>query len=181
MEIQTIIIFLAILLLVALGAYMLARRPNKNELPPLEADVLVIKHKKVPSEPDTVLFENKIVYAKKQFGKYNNFFFKEIYWLLSSEGELIQHNFKTTGISRESCIFALTPCSLGNLLIRGTKNSQKQSIFTVYKLIHITEHELVFIKTEFEPKYLFVLKYLSHNKPEPLEYPKTIKCEHISF
>lgn len=183
MEIQTIIILvLAILLLVVLGLFIKSRYHNKNELPcPIEADVLVIKHTKVPSEDDTVFFENKIVYAKKKFGGYDNFFFKEIYWLLSPEGDLIKHNFKTTNISRENCVFALTPCSLGDILVRGTKNSQKQSFFSVYRLLHITDSELVFIKTEFEPKYLFIMKYLAHNKPEPLEYPKSIKCEHISF
>lgn len=183
MEIQTIIILvLAILLLAVIVAYILARHRKKNELPcPIEADVLVIKHTKIPSEKDIVFFENKIVYAKKQFGGYDNFFFKEIYWLLSPEGDLIKHNFKTTSISRENCVFALTPASPGDILVRGTKNSQKQSIFTIYRLLHITDSELVFIKTELEPKYLFIMKYLNHNKPEPLEYPKSIKCEHISF
>lgn len=182
MEIQTVIILvLAILLLVVLGLAIMARYRNKNKLPcPADADVLVIKHTKLPSE-DTIFFQNKIVYCKKHFCGYNDFFFKEIYWLLSPDGELIKNNLNTTDISRENCIFALTPCSVGDLLIRGTRTSTKQSVYSAYRLLHITDYELVFIKTEFEPRHLFIMKYLMHNKPEPLKYPESVKVEHISI
>lgn len=182
MEIQTIIIsVLAILAILLLILLVKTRYRSKKELQnSLDSDVLIIKHVKLPSE-NTVMFQNKIVSCEKHLGNRNNFFLKEIYWLLSPDGELIENTRNKTSISSENCVFALTPCSVGDTLIRGTRINSKQCVYSAYKLLCITEKELVFVKTELESKNLFITKYLLHkNKKEPMPFPESIE-KHIKI
>lgn len=115
--------------------------------------IIEIPYERTPHK-DIPFFRDSIIYSYKGTGRYKDFHFKEIYWLFDSDGNYIPSG-KFTYIFRDSCVFDLTPCTLGNVLIRGTLFPNGHKIFSFYNLVEIKENTLVFTKFAFTDNHEF--------------------------
>ena len=111
----------------------------------LESNTIEIPFQKNP-DSEVPFFRDCVVYAAKGAEYYlDDFHFREVYWLFDSEGNYIR-SYKLAGISRKSCVFALTPCKLGDVLIRGTLYPDGKKIINFYTLNKVNESTLSFSK-----------------------------------
>ena len=111
----------------------------------LESNTIEIPFQKSP-DSEVPCFRDCVVYAAKGAEYYlDDFHFREVYWLFDSEGNYIR-SYKLAGIIRKSCVFALTPCKLGDVLIRGTLYPDGKKIINFYTLNRVNESTLSFSK-----------------------------------
>ena len=110
----------------------------------LENNTIEIPFQRNP-DSEVPFFRDQVIFADKNNGHCRDFHFREVYWLFDSEGNYIPSgNF--TNIHRKSCVFDLTPCKLGDVLIRGTLYPDGKKIINFYNLTKVNEFTLSFSK-----------------------------------
>ena len=111
----------------------------------LENNTIEIPFQKSP-DSEVPLFRDCVVYAPIGAEYHlDDFHFREVYWLFDSEGNYIR-SYNLAGIIRKSCVFALTPCKLGDVLIRGTLYPDGKKIINFYTLNKVNKSTLSFSK-----------------------------------
>jgi len=112
----------------------------------LESNTIEIPFQKSP-DSEVPCFRDCVVFAPNGYEyDLDDFHFHEVYWLFDSEGNYIRSYLLRTSIPRKSCVFALTPCKLGDVLIRGTLYPDGKKIINFYNLTKVNEFTLSFSK-----------------------------------
>jgi len=112
----------------------------------LESNTIEIPFQKSP-DSEVPCFRDCVVFAPNGYEyDLDDFHFHEVYWLFDSEGNYIRSYLLRTSIPRKSCVFALTPCKLGDVLIRGTLFPAGKKIINFYTLNKVNESTLSFSK-----------------------------------
>ena len=111
----------------------------------LENNTIEIPFQKSP-DSEVPLFRDCVVYVPIGAEYHlDDFHFREVYWLFDSEGNYIP-TCQFSNIHRKSCVFALTPCKLGDVLIRGTLYPDGKKIINFYTLNKVNKSTLSFSK-----------------------------------
>lgn len=156
----------------------------------LENNTIEIPFQRNP-DSEVPFFRDQVIFADKNNGHCRDFHFREVYWLFDSEGNYIPSgNF--TNIHRKSCVFDLTPCKLGDVLIRGTLYPDGKKIINFYNLTKVNEFTLSFSKfatvnnprvisgelEKFNASFVYLDMALEHIGNIPIPMPFRINPNH---
>lgn len=156
----------------------------------LENNTIEIPFQKNP-DSEVPFFRDQVIFVDKNTGHFRDFHFREVYWLFDSEGNYIPSgNF--TNVHRKSCVFDLTPCKLGDVLIRGTLYPDGKKIINFYNLTKVNEFTLSFSKfatvnnprvisgelEKFSASFVYLDMALEHIGNIPIPMPFSINPNH---
>ena len=110
----------------------------------LENNTIEIPFHKNP-DSEVPFFRDCVIFQDKNTGHFRDFHFREVYWLFDSEGNYIP-TCQFSNIHRKSCVFDLTPCKLGDVLVRGTLYPDGKKIINFYTLNKVNKFTLSFSK-----------------------------------